>query len=222
MSSGGQRSHQLWPTHAAFPTSTCLRPHFDFLLCYSSSHQSFPPCPKDFMATGRGALQEKALLPLHDPAQRSGIWITPANRGFSFAQYTFQVLGRCHPGRGHSGGRAEMVFMEVPKASPVLQEGSVLEFTAVSKAQGSTLCYQFLSESHAGTEDTQGIICSPSSFLSHSQLFFHSHLSFLSFRKRWSESNYRVLQKKAHKEAYINISLHEAPLSPSTLLVACP
>ena len=115
-----------------------------------------------------------------------------------------------------------MVFMEVPKASPLSQEGSELEFAAVSKAQGSTSCYQFLAESHAGTEDTGGTVCSPSSFLSHSQLFFHSHLSFLSFRKRWSESNYRVLQENAHKEAYINISQHEAPPSPGTLLVACP
>lgn len=91
-----------------------------------------------------------------------------------------------------------MVFTEVPKASPVSQEGSELEFAAVSKAQGSTSCYQSLAESHAGTEDTGGTVCdtsgstgcSPSSFLSHSQLFFHSHLFFLSFRKRWSESNY--------------------------------
>lgn len=82
MSSGGQQSHQLWPAHAAFPTPTRLRPHFDFLPCCSSSHQSFPPCPKDFMATGWGALQEKALLPLHDPAQQSGIWITPTKRFF--------------------------------------------------------------------------------------------------------------------------------------------
>lgn len=87
--------------------------------------------------------------------------------------------------------------MEV-KASPVWQEGSELGFAGVSKAQRSTSCYRFLGESHVGTEDTEGTVCdtsgstgcSPSLFLFHSQLFSHSHLSFLSFRKRWSESNH--------------------------------
>lgn len=88
-----------------------------------------------------------------------------------------------------------MVFIKVLKVS---QEGSELAIVAVPEAQGSTSCHQLPAESHAGTDDTGGTVCdmsgstrcSPRSFRSHSQLFFRSHLSFLSFRGWWNESNY--------------------------------
>lgn len=163
--------------------STCLRPRFDFpLSSFPVLSSLFHLVQKTSWPLVREVLQEEALLLPHDLAQRGGTWITPTNReDFHLLDPRFKSSGGAVEAGDAQEEEQRWFLWRCRKHRPSRRRDPSGSSLPSPKHRGSTSCYQFLTESPAGTEGTGGTVCdtsrttvccSPSSFLSRSQLIF--------------------------------------------------